>query len=69
MYYDYISFKNLNLGIKANIIRNVKNKMKYNLVWILWVLKLEKIYLSKAGINPTNSELTQFIEYQKKFFV
>jgi len=66
MYYNFLSFKNLKLGTKANTIYYIKNKIKYRLVWLLSLLNLEKIYLSKVGIDPTQSELIEFKKHQNK---
>jgi hypothetical protein len=64
MHFNFLSFKNLKLGKKANTIYHIKNNIKYRLVWVLNLVNLQKIYLSNVGLNPTHSELIEFEENQ-----
>lgn len=63
--YNFLSFKNLQLGIKANAFYYLKNKIKFIAVWFLSIFNLQRIYLSKVGVNPTNSELFEFKQHKK----
>ena len=66
IHYNFLSFKNLKLGKKADTLHFMKNKIKYRIVWLLSLFNLQQIYMSNVGINPTHSELIEFKENQNK---
>jgi len=60
MFYDFLSYKNLQFGIRANTFYLLQSTFKFLAVWLLSIFNLQRIYLARLGVNPASNEILEY---------